>query len=122
MASLDAVHVRLANSGDADRLARLNAFVHDFHVRARPDWFRETDHAELVAWFRALLVRPAARVWVAELGDTPVGYITSLVSNRPANALVQARRWCEIDNIVVHPEFRRRGVGYSLVETALASA
>ena len=118
----DAIRVRLAHSGDADQIASLNAFVQDAHVRAHPNWFRPTELLELRDWFRTLLLRPEARVWIAESGRAPIGYISLLVLHRPANALVQARRWCEIDNVAVHAEYRRRGVGRSLVEAALAYA
>ena len=75
----DAIRVRLAHSGDADQLASLNAFVQDAHVRAHPNWFRPTELLELRDWFRNLLLRPEARVWIAESDRAPIGYISLLV-------------------------------------------
>jgi len=76
----------------------------------------------LTAWYRSLLERPATRAWIAEDDAAPVGYLLALVHDIPENPFVRARRWCEIDQIAVDPDRRRRGIARALVLAALSAA
>ncbi len=108
--------------GDAALLGLLNRFVHDAHVQVRPDQFRATEPDELAAWFRGLLEKPSVCIWIAEVDGSPAGYISTVEFERPRNALCEARRWIEIDNVAVDPMYRRRGVGRALVDVAVSAA
>jgi GNAT superfamily N-acetyltransferase len=114
--------IREAVIGDEEILAKLNGFVQDLHVQHRPDLFKHTKLLELTAWYRTLLGNPNARCWIADDQSTPIGYLLALFQQAPENPLVQARAWCEINEIAVDPNYRKLGIARLLVVTAIAAA
>jgi ribosomal protein S18 acetylase RimI-like enzyme len=114
--------IRPAVVGDEALLADLNRFVQDLHLAQRPDHFRPTRWEELARWYRSLLEKPTTRLWIAEEDGLPVGYLLALVHEVPENPFVRARRWCEIDQLAVDPNRRRRGIGRALLLNALSTA
>ena len=114
--------IRLAVVGDESVVADLNRFVQDVHLAHRPDHFRPTRSEESARWYRSLLEKPATRLWIAEEDGLPVGYLLALVNEVAENPFVQARRWCEIDQLAVHPDRRRRGIGRALLLNAVSTA
>jgi ribosomal protein S18 acetylase RimI-like enzyme len=116
------VTVRQACAGDEETLAGLNRAVQELHLAHRPDGFKQADAVVVAGWFRAMLENPAVRAWIAEWDGAAVGYVLTMVYDRPENPFAFARRFCEIDQIGVAPEFRRRGVARSLVERVLEDA
>jgi GNAT superfamily N-acetyltransferase len=112
--------VRPAVVGDEERLAALNGLVHELHVVNRPEDFKPARAEDVSAWFRSLLQRPTALIWIAEEDGGPIGYVLALLHERPENPFRPARRWCEIDQIAVSETRRRRGVARTLVQHVLA--
>ena len=112
--------IRAAVPGDEARLAVLNGFVHDLHVANRPEYFKPTRAEHVSAWFRSILQKPAALIWIAEEDGVPVGYVLALLHEREENPFRSARRWCEIDQIAVNDTRRRRGIARTLVQRVLA--
>jgi ribosomal protein S18 acetylase RimI-like enzyme len=116
------VTIRAAVLGDEQRLAFLNDFVQDVHVANRPNNFKPTMLDEVVEWFRSSLRNTSVRIWIAEEGGTGVGYVLTIVQERAENPFCRSHRWCEIDQIAVDPQFRRRGVASALVQKAVIAA
>lgn len=114
--------LRAAAPGDEVQLAGLVRFVQDLHLLERPDRFRATVEAELVAWFGALLEKPTTRIWIAENSGKPLGYIVALMQQLPATPVTPIRNWCELDQLVVDPYYRRRGIASALIRQAVAEA
>jgi GNAT superfamily N-acetyltransferase len=114
--------IRPAVVGDEALLADLNRFVQDLHLAQRPDHFRPTPSEDLARWYRSRLEDPTTRLWIAEEDGLPVGYLLALVHQAPETPFVRARRWCEIDQLAVDPNRRRRGIGRALLLNALSTA
>jgi len=114
--------IRAAAIGDEDVLAKLNGFVQAPHLQRRPDHFKHTHLPELAAWYRSVLGKPTARIWIAEDHGTPVGYVLATFQRAPENPFVQARDWCEIDQIAVEPNHRKRGIARLLILTVIVNA
>ena len=114
--------IRAAVPDDAEVLARLNSIVQDLHRARRPDQFRSTAFDELMRWYRSRLVDPSTQAWIAENDSNPVGYALAMLQRRPATPFAPVRTWYEVDQIAVHPDHRRQGIGRSLMEVALAAA
>ena len=114
--------VRRAVGRDAPALAALNRVVHDMHLARRPDYFKPTRADDVTAWFRERLDEPTTAAWIAEADGRPVGYVLTFFHERGENPFHRGRRWCEIDQIAVDPEWRRRGIGRALMAAALAEA
>ncbi|MGH2404820.1 MAG: GNAT family N-acetyltransferase [bacterium] len=102
---------RRAAPGDERTLAELNAFVQDFHVINNPAYFKPGAREEVTAWFKGLLEKSTVKIWIAEAGGVPVGYASAFLHERAENAFCRSRRWLEIDQIGVRPDWRRRGIG-----------
>ena len=116
------ITIRRAISGDETVLAELNAFVHELHVANNPAYFKPTIHQEVVAWFQGLLDNPGARIWIAEEDGAAIGYLVARLSERAENVFGRSRRWLEIDQIGVRPNWRRMGVARGLVDVVLQAA
>ncbi|RPI53075.1 MAG: GNAT family N-acetyltransferase, partial [Acidobacteria bacterium] len=114
--------IRAAVIGDEERLAKLCSVVQDLHVQSRPDHFRQTQVPELAKWYKSLLEKPTARIWIAEEQGEAVGYVLAMFQRLPENPFTRARAWCEIDQIAVESNHRRRGIGRALVLRAIAEA
>ena len=108
--------------GDCGIIAQLNEYAQAPHVAARPDVFKPARHAELEAWYRALLSEPTTRAWLAELAGEPVGYVLSVARTTEENPLCVARRWLELNEIAVATAHRERGIARALTERVLAHA
>jgi GNAT superfamily N-acetyltransferase len=114
--------IRRAVVGDEQTLATLNGFVHDLHLRQNPTYFRPAEPEEVAAWFRGVLESPTVRIWIADALARPVGYVSVFWHERAQNPFCRERRWLEIDQVGVHPERRRQGVGRALVHVVLQAA
>lgn len=83
-------------------------------LRVDGETFRQCpyDEATLVALAR----RGTIRVWLALAGGDPVGYLCAFLTQG-----MEGPRW-ELDLLAVCPAFRGRGVGRSLIRTAVRAA
>ena len=115
-------HIRIAVLGDERALADLNAFVQNLHVENKPSFFKSADLDEVASWFRSLISDPAVKIWIAEEGGEPVGYAIMILHSREENPFCYARCFVEIDQIGVHPGYRHRGIGRSLIEHIIRTA
>jgi ribosomal protein S18 acetylase RimI-like enzyme len=116
------VDIRLAGGGDVEALAELNRVVQELHVARAPGRFTRPDARAVAEWFRSMVEDPAVRVWIAEDGGQPAGYVLALTCDRAETPFTSRREYCEIDQIVVARELRRRGLARALVERVLADA
>jgi ribosomal protein S18 acetylase RimI-like enzyme len=114
--------IRAASAGDVEAIAALNTEVQELHFASRPDQFRTARVEEIAPWITELLHNPSARLWVAELGGAVVGYVVTLVRERPENPFCPARTWWEIDNLGVQAKHRRGGIGRALVSHVVDEA
>jgi len=116
------VTIRPAVPGDENVLAVLSGIAHELHLAAHPEFMRATRQYDVAQWFGSLLQQPTAAAWLAEDEGVPVGYVLALFQEQPGNPFRLARRWCEIDQLAVTAERRRRGVARALVDAVIAEA
>jgi GNAT superfamily N-acetyltransferase len=116
------VVVRPALASDVDVLVGLNSVAHESCVSHRPDVFKSVAPGDIAKWFRRLLRKPNARIWIAEQDAVPVAYVLAFFCERKDNPFSVARRWCEIDQVAVGPRDTNQGVGRMLVQTVAAEA
>ena len=113
------VVVRAADPDDVSPVTALNRFVQDLHVAARPDVFHPGDlMPDVQEFFRALLRSQTPAVFVAEIDDRVVGYVHVEVQRRGSGPFARGYDRLYVHQISVDPEFRRLGVGRSLMSRA----
>jgi ribosomal protein S18 acetylase RimI-like enzyme len=114
--------VRRAEARDASALAELNRFVQDLHRTHEPKVYKSPADTEVAAWFVTQLDADKVRMWVATAGGLPIGYVSVLVETWEGHLFCHARSWWEVDQIGVHPDWRRRGVARALLRAVAADA
>jgi ribosomal protein S18 acetylase RimI-like enzyme len=117
------VTIRPARAGDAAAIAALWREVDALHARVAPGFFRETigDSHALTAVRRALAQAGTGRdraVLVAELDGEVVGFVDLAVYETPPSPERRPRRRGHVDELVVAPARRRRGIGRALMAAA----
>jgi GNAT superfamily N-acetyltransferase len=111
--------IRPARPDEHAALCVLFAELDRFHRELRPDIFVEPEgparSPELVA---GLIAGPDSTVLVADDDGTLAGLATLIERTIPANPVRPERRIAEIDNLVVMPSHRRRGIAGLLLRHA----
>jgi ribosomal protein S18 acetylase RimI-like enzyme len=116
------VLVRRAETGDARALAELNRFVQDFHREHEPAVYTSPATDDVAAWFTSQLDSDGVRMWVATDGEVVVGYVAVLTESWDEHLFCNARAWREVDQIGVHPDWRRRGIARALLRVVAEDA
>jgi ribosomal protein S18 acetylase RimI-like enzyme len=116
------ISIRAAVTGDHGILASLSAVVQQLHVGERPDVFKRVDVGGLEQWFADTLAAGSAKIWIAQVGDTPAGYALIVDQRRSENVFCYQRRWHEVEQIGVLPKYRRHGIARALLRHVIESA
>jgi GNAT superfamily N-acetyltransferase len=116
------VVVREARASDIPQLVELNALVQALHIEHRPDIFKPAESEEVAAWFLDGFHSGLLRGWVAKVDAQLIGSATVAAQSRAEHALCHARRWWEVDQLVVRAQWRRRGVARALLRAIAGEA
>jgi GNAT superfamily N-acetyltransferase len=114
--------VRRAESSDIVALVALQREVQGLHVANRPDFFKPCDDAAVAAWFRGQLESADAQVWVADQAGVVVGNAVAKQQHRPESIFSSAHVRCEIDQIVVTRDHRKKGIARALLKAVVDHA
>jgi diamine N-acetyltransferase len=114
------VSIRPAVQADIPSLNPLFEALDEQHRIALPEVFREPAGARREqSWFDWIIAGPDRAILVAEGIDKEIiGLVVLVVRSIPANVVRDARRFAEIDQLVVGVGARRSGVGRSLLQAS----
>ncbi len=108
--------IRMATVADAATISALNADVQAVHAAALP-WLFKVPSADTFppAAAAAMLAKDDVLVYVAYLGDEPVGYAYAQVRRHPETSLQYAFDEIYLHHLSVRPGRRGHGVGDALL-------
>ena len=108
--------IREATQIDYKSLNGIFAEVDALHRKALPDIFREPDGpARTKEYINGIIANENAGLFVAEHDGQIIGFVHAYIQQSPSIPIMVSRRYMVIDNLVVKKEFRRAGVGRSLL-------
>jgi ribosomal protein S18 acetylase RimI-like enzyme len=118
------VAIRPALPSDIAAILPLFEALDEHHRLALPDVFRKPiDARREQSWLDWLIAGPDQTMLVAEGPHVEIiGFVVLISRSIAANIVRDARRFVEINELVVGSTARRRGVGRSLVEASTAWA
>lgn len=109
------MNVRDAIESDLESIAELLLVVHQMHVMAQPDTYRDISHAEAVDFLVTRLREPNVYLRVAEVESVVEGYCFAEIQESPSTPILQPSEFIYVNELVVHPGSHRKGIGRSLV-------
>ena len=108
--------IRKATQKDYEGLNELFTEVDALHRKALPDVFIEPDGpARAKEYIKGIIESENAGLFVAEHNGQIIGFVHAYIQQSPSIPIMVSRRYMVIDNLVVKKEFRRTGVGSSLL-------
>jgi ribosomal protein S18 acetylase RimI-like enzyme len=116
------VLIRPARPSDIAALMPLFEELDEHHRLALPAVFRKPAGARREqSWLDWVIAGPDQAILVAEGPQTDIaGLVVLIARSVAANSVRDARRFVEIDQLVVASAARRRGVGRSLIDASKA--
>lgn len=114
------IAIRRAQRSDVPSLVGLWRDVDDLHARLWPSFFRAgRDHTGRTAAIEAALRSSDHVLLVAEADGRVLGLIQAQMFDTPDAPMLVRRRRLHVEELVVAPGARRRGVGGRLVREAI---
>jgi ribosomal protein S18 acetylase RimI-like enzyme len=109
--------IRQATQADYPGLCELFAEVDIYHSQAVPHVFRPTDGpARTPEYIADILANENSRLFVAESAGQVIGFIQVDIREAPVHPIMTPRRYAKVDSLVVGKDFRRSGIGQSLMK------
>jgi GNAT superfamily N-acetyltransferase len=100
---------------DADLLTDLNEEIQTFHHHAYPEIFKPFDKVPIRSFFKSILERGDAHVFVAQETNIVLGYALLFIVEFGENPFQYSRKYILLDQILVMEKYRARGAGTSLL-------
>ena len=114
-----AAEIRRATEQDLPQMVELMKDLMDFHAVRNPIFTIRPDADQAwQAFVRKNMASDQAAVFVAERDDRVVGYCMALISNYPP--LLAVATYGDLTDLMVHADYRRQGIGESLVSEVRA--
>ncbi|MCM1259078.1 MAG: GNAT family N-acetyltransferase [Roseburia sp.] len=110
------VTVRNAEISDYESVSILEEMEYQLHRKARPDYFKNLEKSYAREDFEELLSLPCPIALVAVLNERIIGICFGKVEMTPENEVCKPRRVAFIQDLVVLPEFRGKGVAGHLMK------
>lgn len=110
------VDIRYARLRDYKNICSISNELNIYHVKNRPDIYREERKAIYKSYFNELLKDEDIEVLVVTLDEKIVGYATVRYIDLKNIDLLKDRYYAYIDEICIKKAFRRQGLGKILFE------
>ena len=104
-----------ALAADLSSIAELLLIVHQLHVNAHPETYREISHEIAVDFLAARMAEKNTYLRVVEVDSELHGYCSAAIRSSPSIPLFQPREFIYVNEIVVRPESQMGGIGRALL-------
>lgn len=118
MQKLQNLTIRAPRASDADRVVALLDYIAQIHREGRPDLFIGSGGKFDREAVLALFADEHSPVFVADDGETVVGYIICRLRSTPSNPSLRPIRTLYVEDLCVDPAHAGRGVGSALMRRA----
>ena len=118
MQKLQNLTIRTPRASDADRVVELLDYIAQIHREGRPDLFIGSGGKFDREAVLALFADEHSPVFVADDGETVVGYIICRLRSTPSNPSLRPIRTLYVEDLCVDPAHAGRGVGSALMRRA----
>ena len=118
MQKLQNLTIRTPRASDADRVVELLDYIAQIHREGRPDLFIGSGGKFDREAVLALFADEHSPVFVADDGETVVGYIICRLRSTPSNPSLRPIRTLYVEDLCVDPAHAGRGVGSALLRLA----
>jgi ribosomal protein S18 acetylase RimI-like enzyme len=107
--------IRDALESDLSSIAELLLIVHQLHVNAHPETYREISHEIAVDFLASKIAEKNAYLRVAEVDSELLGYCSAAIRSSANIPLLQPREFVYVNEVVVRPQSRMGGIGRALI-------
>ena len=108
--------IRRATPADVEAISRLLTFVQRLHAEVEPDWFTLPEHELFAPEFVQETMHDSDHdYFVAIVAGEIVGYALVKEIRRPASPFSPVLHHLSLEQICVHPDYRRRGLAGALL-------
>lgn len=114
--------IRIQETTDYSLLAELNEPVQMLHYSLYPDVFKPYDRSAVETFFVSLFREKEVGAFLAKRNETVMGYVIAIITDLPENPFQHARRYVELDQLLVLEDHRQQGVGKELLDAVVAFA
>ncbi len=110
------MNIRDAQEADLAAMARLLLIVHQLHVDAEPKTYRPISHEIATEFLRKRRSEAGTHLRLAETESNLMGYCCAVIRPPSELPLLQSRKVLYVNEVVVDPTSRRKGVGHALMD------
>ena len=107
--------IRDALESDLSSIAELLLIVHQLHVQAHPETYREISHGIAVDFLAPRMADRNHYLRVAEVDSELHGYCSAEIRSSPSIPLFRPREFIYVNEVVVRPESQMGGMGRALL-------
>jgi len=107
---------KIKENDTVETLLSLNKYVHEWHVKAYPNIFRDDSEEEFKEYFQETLEDSNYHNYIAYDDSMAIGLIQAEVKTIKGDAFCLPNRLVFVHIIVVHPEYRGKRVGHLLMD------
>ena len=108
------MNIRLAKVNDIENIINLQVQTFEIHLKARPDWFKETPLN--FDYIKNMIEAKDGDIFIAEENNKIIGYCIIYIRKYKDHAIFEDMENIEIDEMCIDENYRKKGIGKKLFD------